>query len=104
MALFKQDMSLLSGPTVISGSSNAGSTCQSAIGVRAVYPLTSSQEGIWVEYVTDPLSTKYNLTLEWDLSNSERSWDSTSTVFSGKLTIPMPAIATKNLSSDPKTY
>ncbi|KAB2573376.1 Hybrid PKS-NRPS synthetase TAS1 [Lasiodiplodia theobromae] len=81
MALFKQDMSLLSGPTVISGSSNAGSTCQSAIGVRAVYPLTSSQEGIWVEYVIDPLSTKYNLTLEWDLSNGERSWDSTSTVF-----------------------
>lgn len=83
MALFKQGMALLSGPPVISGSSNTGSTYQFSSGVRAMYPLTSSQEGIWIEYVTDPLSTKYNLTLEWDLSSGERTWSSISPVISG---------------------
>ncbi|KAK3936296.1 hypothetical protein QBC46DRAFT_345738 [Diplogelasinospora grovesii] len=43
MPAFSDDMCLLSGP--------------------------QSQEGIWSEHQTDPLSTKYNLNLSWDLSN-----------------------------------
>lgn len=39
--------------------------------VVATYPLTHSQEGIWVDYVADIKSTRYNLTLELVLNVNE---------------------------------
>jgi hypothetical protein len=75
MALFNDDMCLLSGPSPRGESTGAAAGPKSAEPValshslpgRCVFPLTRSQEGIWVEYQSEPTSTKYNLTLEWNL-------------------------------------
>lgn len=37
----------------------------------AVYPLTHSQEGIWIDYLANPESTQYNLYLDLDFTKSE---------------------------------
>ena len=75
MALFSDTMCLLSGPT--SSGTMRASTQQKSPNVQTgtpnrVYPLTKNQEGMWVEFQTDPSSTKYNLTLEWDLFQNRR--------------------------------
>lgn len=75
MALFNDAMCLLSGPATDSRSRNESPIPKSAT-PRCVYPLTKSQEGMWIEFQVDSLSTKYNLTLEWDLG-VESSPDST---------------------------
>ncbi|KAL9117893.1 MAG: hypothetical protein Q9187_005564, partial [Circinaria calcarea] len=71
MSVFGSSMALLSGQAKAGGSpSRRGFKHHMAL--SAVYPLTRSQQGIWIEYTTDPMSTKYNLTLEWTLpANSE---------------------------------
>lgn len=33
----------------------------------AIFPLTRTQEGIWIEYMMRPSSTHYNLTLRFSL-------------------------------------
>ncbi|KAH6654887.1 amino acid adenylation domain protein [Truncatella angustata] len=35
----------------------------------AAYPLTHSQEGIWVDYLANRSSTQYNLTLQWNMAH-----------------------------------
>ncbi|KAI0397031.1 amino acid adenylation domain protein [Xylariaceae sp. FL0594] len=67
MALFSDAMCSLSGPRVDSPSDEAARR-QSV--PRRVFPLTKSQEGMWVDFQAEPLSTKYNLTIEWDLKRS----------------------------------
>ncbi|KAH8706253.1 hypothetical protein BGZ61DRAFT_493214 [Ilyonectria robusta] len=66
MPLYQGDMCLLSGPS--SQYNDPTPTGQrQAVTSRSIYPLTKSQEGMWVDFQTDPFSTKYNLTLEWDI-------------------------------------
>lgn len=74
MALFKNEMSLISGPARLGRPAvgNAQKSIQSASS-QALYPLTKSQEGMWNDYLADPFSTKYNLTLEWDLQRRDRA-------------------------------
>ncbi|KAG8418963.1 putative Hybrid PKS-NRPS biosynthetic cluster [Metarhizium acridum] len=64
MALFSNDMCLLSGVAGKFGRSR-GINC-----LESVFPLTKSQEGMWIAYLADSSSTKYNLTLEWNLKDS----------------------------------
>ena len=83
MSLYQDDMCLLSGPPSSSGASISSKKTPIP---RSVYPVTKSQEGMWVEFQTDPLSTKYNLTLEWDLlRNSTGERPSVTAVLQGKL-------------------
>ncbi|KAK7421371.1 hypothetical protein QQX98_002265 [Neonectria punicea] len=70
MPLYQDDMCLLSGPSSNKVGPASTRRVQSAA-PRSVYPVTKSQEGMWVEFQTDPFSTKYNLTLEWDLLDSK---------------------------------
>ena len=71
MSLFGSSMALLSGQAK-SDASRSRWGFEHHVALAAVYPLTRSQQGIWIEYTTDPMSTKYNLTLEWTLpANSE---------------------------------
>lgn len=76
MALYSNDMCLLSGPA-LDGSSQHRSpdSVDRSRPARCVFPLTRSQEGIWVEYQSNPSSTRYNLTLEWNLERSSSSGD-----------------------------
>lgn len=64
MALFNNDMCLLSGVAGENGRPR-GINC-----LESVFPLTKSQEGMWIDYLADSSSTKYNLTLEWNLKDS----------------------------------
>lgn len=71
MALFSDDMCLLSGPLPDGDCATvdlepAGPVPPSRP-ARCAFPLTKSQEGIWVEYQSDPSSTRYNLTMELNL-------------------------------------
>jgi hypothetical protein len=59
MPLFTNDMCLLSG--------HPDNEIQSVTPCH-VYPLTKSQEGIWIEHQADPKSSKYHLVLCLDLS------------------------------------
>lgn len=81
MALFNDDMCLLSGPSPGGESGTAGPKTTEPVAhsltARCVFPLTRSQEGIWVEYQSEPTSTKYNLTLEWNLERNPEEEDST---------------------------
>lgn len=87
MSSFGQGMALLSGPPP--GFMKEGQTLTSAgsVVVHAVYPLTRSQEGIWIEYLMEPSSTTYNLTLQWDMSSGgdDHSPTSITTILSAKL-------------------
>ncbi|KAF5139466.1 Hybrid PKS-NRPS synthetase TAS1 [Metarhizium anisopliae] len=64
MALFNNDMCLLSGVAGENGRPR-GINC-----LESVFQLTKSQEGMWIDYLADSSSTKYNLTLEWNLKDS----------------------------------
>nr|POF14112.1 hybrid pks-nrps synthetase tas1 [Quercus suber] len=71
MALFQDDMCLLSGPAAGDAAFSISPSPP-----RCVFPLTKSQEGLWVEFQDDPTSTKYNFTLEWNLAgqgNTDKS-------------------------------
>ncbi|KAK7432505.1 hypothetical protein QQZ08_001070 [Neonectria magnoliae] len=68
MPLYQDDMCLLSGPGPSSNKDGPASKRRAQLATpRSVYPVTKSQEGMWVEFLSDPFSTKYNLTLEWDI-------------------------------------
>lgn len=76
MALYSNDMCLLSGPALDGSSQHRSSdSVDRSRPARCVFPLTRSQEGIWVEYQSNPSSTRYNLTLEWNLERSSSSGD-----------------------------
>ena len=83
-ALFSDLMCLLSGPRsdeaidVDARSRDVPATC--------VYPITKSQEGIWIECQSDPATTKYNLTLEWDLQKEDSTEYSISHIIKGQTT------------------
>lgn len=87
MSLYQDDMCLLSGPP---GSSGAPMPRKKTPIPRSVYPVTKSQEGMWVEFQTDPSSTKYNLTLEWDLLRNRAGQTPTiADILQGELTHPV---------------
>ncbi|KAM3505259.1 hypothetical protein MY10362_003058 [Beauveria mimosiformis] len=68
MALFDDVMCLISGPAQDGQPAPHCSETHMRDSVsQAAYPLTKSQEGMWSDYHANPLGTKYNLTLEWDL-------------------------------------
>lgn len=79
--LFSDLMCLLSGPrndevpSTDARSRDIPATC--------VYPITKSQEGIWIECQSDPATTKYNLTLEWDLLKEDSREYSFSDILQG---------------------
>lgn len=60
----------------------SGRSC-SAGDLVAKYPLTHSQEGIWVDYLADKTSTQYNLTLEWNLDDVESQASKTDEIVAG---------------------
>jgi len=76
MSLFSQAMTLLSGPGASEGSQIAAASTSARI--QAIYPLSRSQEGIWTEYTMTPSSTKYNLTMQWDLTPQHHGQTSSS--------------------------
>lgn len=55
----------------------------------ATYPLTRSQEGIWVDYLTERTSTQYNLTLEWNMVDKIGSQVNIRDIVAGRLPIPI---------------
>ncbi|KAF4471968.1 amino acid adenylation domain [Fusarium albosuccineum] len=67
MPLYQDDMCLLSGPPVANCS--ASSTRRGPVTPQSVYPMTKSQEAMWIEFQSEPQSTHYNLTLEWDVKD-----------------------------------
>lgn len=67
MSLYSDEMCLLSGPSSTAHGTSSSGVRQRTSTPRSIYPLTKSQEGMWVEFQADRSSTKYNLTLEWDL-------------------------------------
>ncbi|KAM4066491.1 AMP-binding enzyme [Hirsutella rhossiliensis] len=67
MSLYQDDMCLLSGPPSNSKEPVPSSAHREMSIPRSVYPLTKSQEGMWIEFQMSPAGTQYNLTLEWDL-------------------------------------
>ncbi|KAF4631120.1 hypothetical protein G7Y89_g7005 [Cudoniella acicularis] len=64
MSFFGDSMTLISGP-------QAPKSLKLA--VKSMFPLTHSQQGIWMEYCMSPQSTQYNLTLEWSLPGDDSS-------------------------------
>ncbi|KAI0190564.1 amino acid adenylation domain protein [Astrocystis sublimbata] len=64
MVLFDDPMCLLSGP--LAGSVGDQNSHPQITPIK-VLPLTKAQDGMWVDFRNEPLSTKYNLTIEWDL-------------------------------------
>lgn len=78
-------MALISGPIRISGHGQH----QSPGDIVATYPLTRSQEGIWVDYLADRTSTQYNLTLEWNMVDNVETKFKTSELVAGKLPVPI---------------
>ncbi|KAF2015411.1 acetyl-CoA synthetase-like protein [Aaosphaeria arxii CBS 175.79] len=71
MQLFTDDMCLLSGPSSGVAEKHTAVGPPHTAPPRSVFPLTRSQEGMWLEFATDPTSTKYNLTLEWDVGQKQ---------------------------------
>lgn len=78
-------MALISGPAKVSGHGQP----QSAGDIVATYPLTRSQEGIWVDYLANRTSTQYNLTLEWNMVDNAETKFKTGELVAGRLTLPM---------------
>lgn len=76
-------MALISGPNSPGKSRQAQSF--SADNILATYPLTHSQEGIWVDYLADKTSTQYNLTLEWSFGNIDDELFKTHKIVAGML-------------------
>ncbi|KAF4991222.1 hypothetical protein FDECE_14114 [Fusarium decemcellulare] len=71
MPLYQDDMCLLSGPPV--AHCLAPSRRRGPVTPQSVYPMTKSQEAMWIEFQSEPQSTHYNLTLEWDVKDLEGS-------------------------------
>nr|POE79797.1 hybrid pks-nrps synthetase tas1 [Quercus suber] len=72
MAPFSASLCLLSGPAI--HSNDRAESQLPALSDRTpslVYPASKSQEGIFTEYLNDPLSSKYNLSLEIDLPKDD---------------------------------
>lgn len=78
-------MALISGPNRISRHGQLQSTGD----ILATYPLTRSQEGIWVDYLADRTSTQYNLTLEWNMVDNAETKFKTGQIIAGRLTVPI---------------
>ena len=75
MSVFKDSMTLLSGPPSTKASNVRRAYETDGAMVKSLYPLTHSQQGIWIEFTMDSLSTKYNLTLEWVLPAKKEETD-----------------------------
>lgn len=73
-------MALISGPNRRSNKDHH----QSAGDAVATYPLTRSQEGIWVDYLAERTSTQYNLTLEWNLMDNAGNDFKTGDIVAGR--------------------
>lgn len=73
-------MVLISGPSGLPGKGHH----QLAGDAVATYPLTHSQEGIWIDYLADRTSTQYNLTLEWNIVNGTEPQIGLPEIVSGK--------------------
>lgn len=89
MGLYNDVMCLISGPAQAGQPAphDSQTHMRGAVG-QAVYPLTKSQEGMWIDYQVNPLGTKYNLTLEWDLRARDGLLPAVSDIVDGK---PLPA-------------
>ena len=74
MTIARNNMTLLSGPRTSQGQGKENGPEGVTEAVSAIYPLTRSQEGIWTEYLMDPQSTQYNLTLQWHLFDDRESF------------------------------
>ncbi|KAJ7242915.1 hypothetical protein C8J57DRAFT_1243659 [Mycena rebaudengoi] len=64
------DMQLISGPALpsLGGHSNPNSPGAGLPAeVSVIYPMTSSQEGLWLAYLAEPRHTAYNLTMKFSL-------------------------------------
>ncbi|ODA77312.1 hypothetical protein RJ55_06939 [Drechmeria coniospora] len=64
-------MHLLSGPP-LQGNPQGLALTREEGSPETAYPLTKSQESIWLEYQKDASSTKYNVTLEWEISDATK--------------------------------
>jgi hypothetical protein len=63
-------MQLISGPALpsLGGHSNPNSPGAGLPAeVSVIYPMTSSQEGLWLAYLAEPRHTAYNLTMKFSL-------------------------------------
>ena len=77
-------MKFFSGPEQPHKLASSGSHASPKL-LRALYPLTRRQAGIWLEYQMNPESTRYNLTLEWTLEKDDKEYDATlGSVLKGK--------------------
>lgn len=85
MGLYNDVMCLISGPAQAGQPAphDSQTHMRDAVG-QAVYPLTKSQEGMWIDYQVNPLGTKYNLTLEWDLRARDGPLPAVSDIVDGK--------------------
>ncbi|KAM3435501.1 hypothetical protein MY4824_004817 [Beauveria thailandica] len=86
MALFDNVMCLISGPAQDGQPAPHYSETHMRDSVsQAAYPLTKSQEGMWSDYHANPLGTKYNLTLEWDLRKCHGPLPAVSDIVQGNI-------------------
>lgn len=70
-------MQFITGPKLSTVSKVERSNASLPSDVVAVYPMTRSQEGLWIAYCMAPQHTLYNLTLKFTfLNNSETDYDS----------------------------
>lgn len=68
----EQSMTLVSGPSTTIRRGPLGThNSEVAEDAVAVYPLTHSQEGIWIDYLANSESTQYNLYLDLDFTRSD---------------------------------
>lgn len=71
MAPVERSMTLVSGPnTTFRQQRFDPRNGEVATDATAVYPLTHSQEGIWIDYLARPESTQYNLYLDLDFASA----------------------------------
>lgn len=76
-------MTLITGRSRVSQSTEGHP--QSAGHTVTNYPLTRSQEGIWVDYLADRASTQYNISLEWNVVDNVGNQVKTGEIVAGKL-------------------
>jgi hypothetical protein len=84
--LTKASMILISGPSRLLRDDHH----QLAGDAVTTYPLTHSQEGIWIDYLADRTSTQYNLTLGWNIASRIESQIGLPEIISGRIPIPLP--------------
>lgn len=90
MAFNNDSMTLLSGSPFSTHSVRKIPVSQPGLfaDIDSIYPLTRSQEGIWIEYSMDSSSTQYNLTLEWTFNgDSSKEVTSVESILKGSLAI-----------------